>query len=86
LFGTAVGEELHRVIGTDFDHYHWYVEKSRALNARAIGGHTIAVTSTRIDLHREHKLADDRMIAVVLHEYGHHRGELERFGAGCPDM
>jgi len=41
------------VIGTDFDHYHWYVGKSSALNARTLGDYTIAVTSTTIDLHRQ---------------------------------
>jgi len=52
-----------RVIGTDFDHYHWYVAKSSALNARTLGDDTIGVTSTTIDLHRQRRLADDPVTA-----------------------
>ncbi len=81
VFGPAVGNELRRVIGADFRRYDWYIEKSGSLNAAAVGGHAIAITSRMVQLHRQRRLADEHVIAVVLHEYGHHRGELVRFGA-----
>lgn len=81
VFGPAVEAELRRVLGPDFQRYDWYVEKSDDLNAMAIGGHAIAVTTRLIDSHRRHQMEDEHVVALVLHEYGHHRGELVRFGA-----
>jgi Zn-dependent protease with chaperone function len=80
-FGTGVGNELRRVIGADFQRYDWYIEKSGGLNAMAVGGHAIAITSRMLELHHRRRLADEHVIAVVLHEYGHHCGGIVRFGA-----
>jgi STE24 endopeptidase len=49
-----------------------YVQRARKLNAFATGGRSVAVTSRVLDDHRAGHLSDDQVVAVLVHELGHH--------------
>ncbi|MCU1620675.1 MAG: rane protein of unknown function [Modestobacter sp.] len=49
-----------------------YVQRARKLNAYATGGRSVAVTSRGLDDHRAGRLSDDQVVAVLVHELGHH--------------
>jgi STE24 endopeptidase len=49
-----------------------YVQRARQPNAYAAGGHSVAVTSRVLEDHRTGRLSDAQVVAVLVHELGHH--------------
>ncbi|WP_175484081.1 M48 family metalloprotease [Modestobacter sp. DSM 44400] len=49
-----------------------YVQRSRQPNAYAAGGRSVAVTSRALEDYRAARLAAEQMVAVLVHELGHH--------------
>ncbi|NEK95254.1 M48 family metalloprotease [Modestobacter muralis] len=58
--------------GTLADDVELYVQRSLQLNAYAAGGRSIAVTSRVLDEHRAGRVSDGQVVAVLVHELGHH--------------
>jgi STE24 endopeptidase len=49
-----------------------YVQTARAPNAYAAGGRSIAVTSRAVEDYQSGRLPEDQLVAVLVHELGHH--------------
>jgi STE24 endopeptidase len=49
-----------------------YVQTARAPNAYAAGGRSVAVTSRAVEDYKSSRLPEDQMVAVLVHELGHH--------------
>ena len=61
-----------RVTGTAAGDVELYVQTARVLNACAAGGRSIAVTRRVVDDCATGRLPEDRLVAVLVHELGHH--------------
>jgi hypothetical protein len=61
-----------RLAGASADDVELYVQRAWQLNAYATGGRSVAVTSRVLDDHRAGRLSDDQVVAVLVHELGHH--------------
>ncbi|CCH88509.1 membrane protein of unknown function; Putative peptidase domain [Modestobacter italicus] len=64
--------------GTRADDVELYVQRNRQLNAYATGGRSVAVTSRVLDEHRAGRLSDGQVVAVLVHELGHHASRATR--------
>jgi STE24 endopeptidase len=49
-----------------------YVQRARQPNAYAAGGHSVAVTSRVLEDYRTGRMSDAQVVAVLVHELGHH--------------
>jgi STE24 endopeptidase len=49
-----------------------YVQPARQLNAYAAGGRSVAVTSRGLRDYGAGRLSEDQIVAVLVHELGHH--------------
>jgi STE24 endopeptidase len=61
-----------RLAGASVDDVELYVQRAWQLNAYATGGRSVAVTSRVLDDHRAGRLSGDQVVAVLVHELGHH--------------
>ena len=61
-----------RVTGTAARDVELYVQTDRALNACAAGGRSVAVTSRVVEDHATGRLPEGQLVAVLVHELGHH--------------
>ncbi|WP_171058170.1 M48 family metalloprotease [Modestobacter altitudinis] len=61
-----------RLSGTPASEVSLYVQRSGQPNAYAAGGRSVAVTSRALEDHRAGRLAAEQMVAVLVHELGHH--------------
>jgi STE24 endopeptidase len=61
-----------RVTGTDAGDVELYVQTARALNAYAAGRRSVAVTSRVVEDHAMGRLRESQLVAVLVHELGHH--------------
>ena len=61
-----------RVTGTAAGDVELYVQTGRAPNAYAAGGRSVAVTSRVVEDHATGRLAEGQLVAVLVHELGHH--------------
>jgi STE24 endopeptidase len=61
-----------RVTETAADDVDLYVQNARALNAYAAGGRSVAVTSRVLEDYQSGRLPEDQLVAVLVHELGHH--------------
>jgi STE24 endopeptidase len=61
-----------RVTGTAAGEVKLYVQSTRVLNACAAGGRSIAVTSRVVEEYATGRLPEDQLVAVLVHELGHH--------------
>jgi STE24 endopeptidase len=60
------------VTGTDPGDVELYVQTARAPNAYAAGGRSVAVTSRVVEDHATGRLREGQLVAVLVHELGHH--------------
>lgn len=58
----------------------WYVQPGRQPNARAAGQRSIAVTDGALESFLTGRLPADLLVAVLIHELGHHATGAGRFG------
>lgn len=79
-FSEPVASTLERLVG-DLGIYDFYEAPAESPNALAVGGHTVGVTSMLIRLYRQGAIDDQHVVAVLLHEIGHHRGQSLRYTA-----
>jgi STE24 endopeptidase len=49
-----------------------YVKRARQANAYATGGRAVAVTTGALAASRANRLADEHLVALLVHELGHH--------------
>jgi len=61
-----------RVTGTKAGDVELYVQMARVPNAYAAGGCSVAVTSRVLQDHESGRLPEDLLVAVLVHELGHH--------------
>jgi STE24 endopeptidase len=61
-----------RVAGIDPGDVELYVQTARAPNAYAGGGRSVAVTSRVVEDHATGRLPEGQLVAVLVHELGHH--------------
>ena len=61
-----------RVTGTAAGDVELYVQTARAPNAYAAGGRSVAVTSRVVEDHATGRLPEGQLVAVLVHELGHH--------------
>jgi STE24 endopeptidase len=61
-----------RVAGTAAGDVELYVQTAKASNAYAAGGRSVAVTSRAVEDYESGRLPDDQLVAVLVHELGHH--------------
>ena len=61
-----------RVTGTAARDVELYVQSDRAPNACAAGGRSVAVTSRVVEDHATGRLPEGQLVAVLVHELGHH--------------
>jgi STE24 endopeptidase len=55
-----------------------YVQTAQVPNAYAAGGRSVAVTSRVLEDHRAGRLSEQQMVAVLVHELGHHATRATR--------
>ncbi len=67
-----------QVTGTAADDVDLYVQNARALNGYAAGGRSVAVTSRVLEDYHSGRLPEDQLVAVLVHELGHHATEATR--------
>jgi STE24 endopeptidase len=60
------------VTGTKAGDVELYVQTARVPNAYAAGGRSVAVTSRVLQDHESGRLPEDLLVAVLVHELGHH--------------
>jgi STE24 endopeptidase len=60
------------VTGTAAGDVELYVQTARAPNAYAAGGRSVAVTSRVVEDHATGRLPEGKLVAVLVHELGHH--------------
>ncbi|MGR7026185.1 M48 family metalloprotease [Geodermatophilus sp. URMC 62] len=58
--------------GTAAGNVELYVQNARLPNAHAAGGRSVAVTSRVLEDHRVSRLPEDQLVALLVHELGHH--------------
>ena len=61
-----------RVTGAEAGEVELYVQTARVPNAYAAGGRSVAVTSRVLQDYESGRLPDDLLVAVLVHELGHH--------------
>jgi STE24 endopeptidase len=61
-----------RVTGTKAGDVELSVQTSRVANAYAAGGRSVAVTSRVLQDYQSGRLPEDLLVAVLVHELGHH--------------
>ncbi len=61
-----------RMSGTAAVDVDLYVQHDRRPNAHAAGGRSVAVTSRVVEDYQAGRLPEDQMVAVMVHELGHH--------------
>lgn len=61
-----------RVTGTEAGDVELYVQTARVPNAYAAGGRSVAVTSRVLQDYESGRLPEDLLVAVLVHELGHH--------------
>jgi STE24 endopeptidase len=61
-----------RVTGTKAGDVELYVQTARMPNAYAAGGRSVAVTTRVVQDYESGRLPEDRLVAVLVHELGHH--------------
>src|SRR3954451_5521345 len=61
-----------RVTGTAARDFELYVQTDWAPNACAAGGRSVAVTSRGVEDHATGRLPEGQLVAVLVHELGHH--------------
>jgi STE24 endopeptidase len=61
-----------RMTGTAGGDVELYVQTTQMANAYAAGGRSVAVTSRVLEDHRAGRLPEDQLVAVLVHELGHH--------------
>jgi STE24 endopeptidase len=61
-----------RVTGIRAGDVELYVQTARASNAYAAGGRSVAVTSRVLQAYESGRLPEDLLVAVLVHELGHH--------------
>jgi STE24 endopeptidase len=61
-----------RVTGTAAGAVELYVQIAQMPNAYAAGGRSVGVTSRVVEDHRAGRLPEDQLVAVLVHELGHH--------------
>lgn len=57
----------------------WYVQDSAGVNAFAVGGRSVAVTTAIVAEFRTGRLSEEAVRAVLIHELGHHASGSARF-------
>jgi STE24 endopeptidase len=67
-----------RMSGTAAIDVDLYVQHDRRPNAYAAGGHSVAVTSRVVEDYQAGRLPEDQMVAVLVHELGHHATRATR--------
>lgn len=67
-----------RVIGTAAGGVELYVQAARVPNAYAAGGRSVAVTSRVVEDYKSGRLSEDQLVAVLVHELGHHASGATR--------
>lgn len=67
-----------RVTGTAARDVELYVQPDRAPNAYAAGGRGVAVTSRIVEDYIVGRLSEGQMVAVLVHELGHHASGVAR--------
>jgi STE24 endopeptidase len=67
-----------RMTGTAAGDVELYVQTARMPNAYAAGGHSVAVTSRVLADYRAGRLPEDQVVAVLVHELGHHATKATR--------
>jgi STE24 endopeptidase len=65
-------EAALRLSATPASRVDLYVQRSRRPNAYAAGGRSVAVTSRALEDYRAGRLTAEQMVAVLVHELGHH--------------
>jgi STE24 endopeptidase len=60
------------VTGTTPGDVDLYVQTARVANAYAAGGRSVALTSRALDDYQSGRLPEDQLVAVLVHELGHH--------------
>jgi STE24 endopeptidase len=60
------------ITGTDAGDVDLYVQTARSPNAYAAGGRSVAVTSRVVEDHATGRLPEGQLVAVLVHELGHH--------------
>jgi STE24 endopeptidase len=68
-----------RRCGLNADEVDLYVQPSSAANAFAAGGRSIAVTRAAVESFRARRLGEEYLLAVLVHELGHHQTRATRF-------
>jgi STE24 endopeptidase len=66
--------------GVQRDDVDLYVQRSPAMNAYAVGGRSIAVTTGVLREFVARRLSSDQMTGMLVHEVGHHATGVTRFG------
>jgi STE24 endopeptidase len=61
-----------RMTGTAAGVIELYVQTARVPNAYAAGGRSVAVTSRVVEDYQTGRLPEDQLVAVLVHELGHH--------------
>jgi STE24 endopeptidase len=67
-----------RMTGTAAGDVELYVQTAQVPNAYAAGGRSVAVTSRVVEDYRAGRLSEDQMVAVLVHELGHHATRATR--------
>lgn len=67
-----------RVTGTAAGDVELYVQAARVPNAYAAGGRSVAVTSRAVEDYKSGRLSEDQLVAVLVHELGHHASGAAR--------
>jgi STE24 endopeptidase len=69
-----------RCCGTDPQRVEIYVQNRSDCNAFAVGRRSIAVTTAAVGQHRSQGLTDGQLVALLVHELGHHAIGAARLG------
>ncbi len=67
-----------RMTGSAAGDVELYVQTTRMPNAYAAGGRSVAVTSRVVEDYRAGRLSEDQVVAVLVHELGHHATRATR--------
>jgi STE24 endopeptidase len=60
------------VAGTAAGDVEVYIQTTRVPNAYANGGRSVAITSRAVEDYEFDRLPEDQLVAVLVHELGHH--------------
>ncbi|MCV2489781.1 M48 family metalloprotease [Geodermatophilus sp. YIM 151500] len=67
-----------RMTGTAAGAVELYVQPAQVPNAYATGGRSVAVTSRVVEDHKSGRLPEDQLVALLVHELGHHATRATR--------